>query len=413
MSVLGLIAANIAPMATITTKALATDLNPLIDRIQAAAAAKTPLRIRGGGSKDFYGQALVGEILDTTTYPCLLGICSYEPSELVVTVKAGTPLNELEAALAEKNQCLPFEPPHFGQTWDGKHTMPTFASSQTTVGGMVAAGLSGPARASSGALRDYVLGVDIINGKGQALHFGGTVMKNVAGYDVSRLMAGSMGTLGLITEVSLKVLPIVPAEATLKFVCTQQEAITMLNIWGGKPLPLNASCWVKDEGVGVLYVRLRGAVAAVNAAIKNMGGELQNSASGNATVAADWQALRNQTLPFFNLKEGESLWRLSVPDTTPDLQLDAYGETLVEWHGALRWVKVRAESAATNPMVLREIATRVGGNATIFIASQAINTRNTARFNQLSEPLRRIHRQLKQEFDPAGIFNPGRMFADL
>lgn len=393
--------------------ATSVNLKPLIDRIQSAAAAKTPLRFRGGGSKDFYGQELVGEILDTTTFPSLQGITSYEPSELVVTVKAGTPLAELEALLTEKNQCLPFEPPHFGQIWAGESIMPHFASSKTTVGGMVAAGLSGPARASSGALRDFVLGVDIINGKGEALHFGGTVMKNVAGYDVSRLMAGSLGTLGLITEVSLKVLPIAPAEATLKFACSQQEAITLLNTWGGKPLPLNASCWVKDEGKGVLYVRLRGAVAAVNAAINSMGGELQNAASGNATVASDWQALRNQTLPFFELNEGESLWRLSVPDTTPDLQLDAYGETLMEWHGALRWVKLRAEAAAKNPMVLRECATRVGGSATLFIASQAINTLSVARFNQLSEPLQRIHRQLKLEFDPAGIFNPGRMFADI
>ncbi|HOZ67149.1 MAG TPA: glycolate oxidase subunit GlcE [Burkholderiaceae bacterium] len=395
----------------------AADLKPLIDRIQTAAAAKTPLRFRGGGSKDFYGQELVGDILDTTTYPSLQGISSYEPSELVVTVKAGTSLAELESVLAEKNQCLPFEPPHFGQTWGGETIMPHFARSQATVGGMVAAGLSGPARASSGALRDYVLGVDIINGKGEALHFGGTVMKNVAGYDVSRLMAGSMGTLGLITEVSLKVLPIAPAEATLKFACSQQEAITLLNTWGGKPLPLNASCWVKEsgseQGKGVLYVRLRGAVAAVNAAINSMGGELQNAASGNATVAADWQALRNQTLPFFELNEGESLWRLSVPDTTPDLQLDAYGETLVEWHGALRWVKLSAEAAAKNPMVLREFTTRVGGSATLFIASQAMNTPTIARFNQLSEPLQRIHRQLKLEFDPAGIFNPSRMFADI
>jgi glycolate oxidase FAD binding subunit len=396
--------------------ATSVNLKPLIDRIQSAATAKTPLRFRGGGSKDFYGQELVGEILDTTTYPSLQGITSYEPSELVVTVKAGTPLVELEAALAEKNQCLPFEPPHFGQTWADERIMPNFAGSQTTVGGMVAAGLSGPARASSGALRDYVLGVDIINGKGEALHFGGTVMKNVAGYDLSRLMAGSMGTLGLITEVSLKVLPIAPAEATLKFVCSQQEAITMLNTWGGKPLPLNASCWVKDEGKGVLYVRLRGAVAAVNAAINSMGGELQNAASGNATVAADWQALRNQTLPFFKLNEGESLWRLSVPDTTPDLQLDgleAHRGTLVEWHGGLRWVKLSAESNAKNPTILREITTRVGGSATLFIASKAIITPSIARFNQLSEPLQRIHRQLKLEFDPAGIFNPGRMFADI
>lgn len=401
-------------MVTTTTSA---DLRPLIDRIQTAVAAKTPLRFRGGGSKDFYGQSLQGEILDTMTFPGLQGISSYEPSELVITAKAGTPLTELEALLAEKNQCLPFEPPHFGKNSNDDSIMPGFVCTQTTVGGMVAAGLSGPARASSGALRDFVLGVDMINGKGEALHFGGTVMKNVAGYDVSRLMAGSMGTLGLITEVSLKVLPIAPAEVTLKFTCSQQEAITMLNTWGGKPLPLNASCWMKNEinnhGTGVLYVRLRGAVAAVSAAIKNMGGELQNATSGNATVAADWQALRNQTLPFFELNENESLWRLSVPDTTPDLQLDAMGETLMEWHGALRWVKLSQEAVTKDAMALREMVTRVGGIATIFIANKSINTPTMSIFNQLTSPLLQIHKQLKQEFDPAGIFNRGRLFADM
>ena len=387
-----------------------TTLPQIIDRIQAAAHDKTPLRIRGGGTKDFYGQSLQGEILDTTG---LTGITSYEPSELVVTVRAGTPLAELEAVLAEKNQCLPFEPPHFGLTWGDVPLLPPFATAQTTVGGMVAAGLSGPSRASAGGVRDFMLGVDMVNGKGEALHFGGTVMKNVAGYDVSRLMAGSLGTLGLITEVSLKVLPIAPAEATLKFACSQTEAISMMNKWGGQPLPLNASCWVMDAGKGCLYVRLRGAVAAVNAAVKNMGGELQNAQSGNATVAADWQALRNQTLPYFKLNEDESLWRLSVPDTTPDLQLDSFGETLIEWHGAQRWVKVSDKAAATGMAKLREVASQAGGTATLFVASQAINTPAKSVFSPLKAPLDRIHRELKRQFDPAGIFNPGRMFSGM
>ena len=179
------------------------DTSPAIaemtDRIKAAAAARTPLRIRGGGTKDFYAQSLQGDVLDLRA---LAGVTSYEPSELVVTALAGTPLAELEALLAAQGQCLPFEPPHF--------------SVGATVGGMVAAGLSGPARASSGAVRDFMLGVRFINGQGEHLTFGGQVMKNVAGYDVSRLMAGSMGTLGVITEVSLKVLPVAPAEATLR-----------------------------------------------------------------------------------------------------------------------------------------------------------------------------------------------------
>jgi glycolate oxidase FAD binding subunit len=375
----------------------AQDLQNIVERIKAAASAATPLRIKGGGSKDFYGHALQGDILDTTG---LSGITSYEPSELVVTVKAGTPLVELEAVLAEKNQCLPFEPPHF--------------ASGTTVGGMVAAGLSGPSRASSGSVKDFVLGVNMVNGKGEALRFGGTVMKNVAGYDVSRLMVGSMGTLGLITEVSLKVLPIAPAEATLKFECPQSEAINMLNAWGALPLPLNASCWLQEAGKGVLYVRLRGAIAAVDAAVKKMGaengGELQNSSTGNATVASDWQALRNQTMDFFKLQGDECLWRLSVPDTVPDLQL---GDTLVEWHGAQRWVKLPYSEVAN----IRSKVNAAGGNTILFVANKAINTldniENRVIFNPLKPPLDRIHRELKRQFDPAGIFNRGRMFADM
>jgi glycolate oxidase FAD binding subunit len=386
-------------------------LPALVERIKSAAKTGTLLRIRGGGTKDFYGQSLQGEILDTTG---LSGISSYEPSELVVTVKAGTPLAELEAALAEKNQCLPFEPPHYGLTWGGLGIMPLFASSQTTVGGMVAAGLSGPSRASSGGVKDFILGVNMVNGKGEELRFGGTVMKNVAGYDVSRLMAGSMGTLGLLTEISIKVLPIAPAEATLKFECSQTEALNMLNTWGALPLPLNASCWINEGGVGTLYVRLRGAVAAVDAAVKKMGGNargeytgvLQNAASGNPTVAADWQALRNQNMDFFKLQDDECLLRLSVPDTAPDLQL---GDTLVEWHGAQRWVKAPYSEVER----IRVKANQAGGNTIIFIANEAANTMANPVFNPLKAPMDRIHRDLKAQFDPAGIFNRGRMFADM
>jgi glycolate oxidase FAD binding subunit len=371
-------------------------LKNIVERIKTAANSNTPLRIRGGGSKDFYGQSLQGEVLDTTG---LSGITSYEPSELVVTVQAGTSVAELETALAEKNQCLPFEPPHFGAELGKK----------TTVGGMVAAGLSGPSRASSGGVKDFILGVNMVNGKGEELRFGGTVMKNVAGYDVSRLMAGSMGTLGLITEVSIKVLPIAPAEATLKFECAQFEALKMLNAWGAQPLPLNASCWIQETettSAGALYVRLRGAVAAVDAAVKKMGGKLQNAASGNATVSADWQALRNQTMDFFKLKNDECLWRLSVPDSAPYFQL---GETLVEWHGAQRWVKLPYSEASR----IRTVANEANGFAILFVANNSINTSLKEVFNPVKPPLDRIHRELKKQFDPAGVFNRGRMFADM
>jgi glycolate oxidase FAD binding subunit len=356
------------------------------DRIRAAAASGTPLRIRGGGSKDFYGESLQGELLDTRG---LHGIVSYEPSELVVTVRAGTPLAALEAVLAERGQCLPFEPPHF--------------AGGATVGGMVAAGLSGPARASVGSVRDYVLGLTLINGRGEQLMFGGTVMKNVAGYDVSRLMAGALGTLGLITEVSLKVLPVAPAEATLKFAMTQAEALKRLNQWGGQPLPLNASCWVDADGEQVLYLRLRGAAAAVESACRTLGGERLD----NATVAPDWIAARDQTLPWFAARGERELWRLSVPQTAPVLDLPE--PPLIEWHGAQRWVRCAPGEGER----LRRMAAEAGGHATLFIAARADSVRGAARFHPQDAALATIHRELKRQFDPAGIFNRGRLHADF
>jgi glycolate oxidase FAD binding subunit len=354
-------------------------LQQITARVRAAAADGTPLRIRGGGSKDFYGQSLQGDVLDTRP---LSGIVSYEPSELVVTVRAGTPLAELEAALAAKNQYLPFEPPHFGA--DG---------AVATAGGMVAAGLSGPARASVGAVRDYVLGVTLLNGRGELLVFGGQVMKNVAGYDVSRLMAGALGTLGLIVEVSLKVLPRAVAESTLVFEMDEARALAQLNRWGGQPLPINASCW----HAGALMVRLRGAHAAVAAAHKTMGGNLMQQQTEQL-----WSALREQTGPFFALQEHESLLRLSVPDTAPPLNL---GPTLIEWGGAQRWVKLPVPQAPGAPNVLGRIA----GHATIFRARD----KSAGVFSPLLPPLDRIHRELKKQFDPAGIFNRGRLYPDF
>jgi glycolate oxidase FAD binding subunit len=386
------------------------------------------LRIRGGGSKDFYGEPATGELLETAP---LAGITSYEPTELVVTVRAGTPLAELEAVLAERGQCLPFEPPHFaggatfleplgegptdrGPTAGSAATFPEplgegltdrgpAAGSAATVGGMVAAGLSGPARASVGALRDYVLGVTLLNGKGELLTFGGQVMKNVAGYDVSRLMVGALGTLGLLVEVSLKVLPLAPAEATLKFEMSQTRALERLNAWGGQPLPLNASCWVDDAGVSTLYLRLRGAVAAVAAACQTLGGERQD----NAAVAPDWTLCRDQRLPWFLQRGERDLWRLSVPQTAPVLDLPE--PPLVEWHGAQRWLRAAPEDASR----LREAAAAVGGSATLFIAGDAGPIRAEGRFDPLKSPLDRIHRQLKKEFDPAGVFNRGRLYPNF
>ena len=369
-------------------------LAPIADRVRAAVADQTPLRIRGGGTKDFHGLALHGQVLDTRG---LSGILSYEPSELVVTVRAGTRLAELEAVLAENGQCLPFEPPHFARDPDAA----------ATVGGMVAAGLSGPARASVGAVRDYVLGVTLLNGRAELLTFGGQVMKNVAGYDVSRLMAGAWGTLGLLTEVSLKVLPTAPAEATLRFECNQADALRKLHAWGGQPLPLNASCWVPDGGAGTLCVRLRGAVAAVEAACRSMGGDRTD----NADVAADWAACREQTSPWFLARARQpahALWRLSVPATAPALALPGGAQPLVEWHGALRWVQ--APPAASQ--ALCEAAQAVGGSASVFVAASEGSSSASGGFDLASRAVEQIHARLKQSFDPAGIFNPGRMARD-
>jgi glycolate oxidase FAD binding subunit len=375
------------------------NLAQLVDRIRAAAAAGTPLRIRGGGTKDFYGESLQGELLDTRS---LSGISSYEPSELVVTVKAGTPLAALEAALAEKGQCLPFEPPHY-------RLVP--GAGDATVGGMVAAGLSGPARATAGSVRDYVLGLSMVNGRAEHLTFGGQVMKNVAGYDVSRVMAGSLGTLGLITEVSLKVLPFAPAEATLRFALDEGEAIRRLNTWAGDPLPLNASSWVVDGGQPVLYLRLRGAMAAVEAACQRLVREGPGERIDSPQTRADWDAARDLQLPWLTqgLARGDDLWRLSVPPTTPPLGV---GDTLLDWLGAQRWVFAPAGDAAAAAR-LRGAATKVHGSATLFIAASADLARAGGRFEPLTPTLDRIHRQLKQAFDPAGIFNRGRLVAGL
>ena len=370
-------------------------LRRLIEQVRAAHDAQTALEIRGAGSKAFYGGPPCGELLDLRP---LAGISSHEPSELVVTVRAGTPLLELEAALAEHGQCLPFEPPRFASASAAGQ------GAGGTVGGMVAAGLAGPARASVGSVRDYVLGVTMLNGRGELLTFGGQVIKNVAGYDVSRVLAGSLGVLGVICEVSLKVLPKPPACRTLLFEGTQEEALKRLNRWAAQPLPLNASAWHH----GRLHLRLAGAQAAVDAACQKLGGtEL-------APAVADvwWDGLRDQRQRFFELDDaaladGECLWRLSVPSTTPELSLPpsiAPGEWLVEWGGAQRWWRGQAPAQC-----LRELAASAEGHATLYRAAD----KSAGVFTPLSAPLLRLHRQMKQAFDPAGIFNPGRLYADL
>ena len=347
-------------------------IDQLTDTIRTAAANRMPLCIRGGGSKDFYGGPLRGDALEVGGYR---GIVDYDPTELVITARAGTPLTEIEAVLREKGQMLAFEPPHFG--------------SSSTLGGCIAAGLSGPRRAYTGAARDFVLGVRMLDGAGNDLRFGGQVMKNVAGFDVSRLMAGSLGTLGVILEVSLKMLPLPAAEITLRLAQTAAEAIALANAWAGRPLPVSATAWT----AGNLVVRLSGAATAVDAAAKKLGGERLAAEA----AARFWHGVREHTDPFFN--SGQPLWRLSLKSTTPPLSLP--GTQLIEWGGALRWVATDADAHT-----VRAAAALGGGHATLFRASD----KSAGVFQPLPPALQTIHRKLKQAFDPAGIFNPGRLY---
>jgi glycolate oxidase FAD binding subunit len=350
-------------------------LDDLIDKVRAAAADKTQLCIRGSGSKDWYGEAPQGRVLDTRAFA---GIVSYDPAELVLTARCGTPLAEIEAALAERGQMLPFEPPHFGPA--------------ATFGGMVAAGLSGPRRATVGALRDFMLGVELLDGRVQQLHFGGEVMKNVAGYDVARLLAGSLGTLGVILTASLKVLPRPPAETTLRFEMDEPAALLALNQWGGEPLPISASAW-QD---GLLTLRLSGAVAAVKAAAVKLGGMRVENEEG----AQFWASLREQQHVFF--RSSGPLWRLALPSTAAPAGLP--GRQLIEWGGSQRWLS--SDAAAD---VIRARAAELGGHATLYRRSSV----DAPVFTPLPEAQLRIHRNLKAAFDPVGIFNPGRMIPGL
>jgi glycolate oxidase FAD binding subunit len=381
-------------------------LDAYIERIRDAHDSHTRLIIEGGGSKTFYGNPDEGEVLSTRK---LTGVVDYQPKELVLTARAGTPLAEIEALLAGHNQMLAFEPPHFSPSPQpspsrGEGANVTPKTINATLGGSIAAGLSGPRRPYAGAARDFVLGVRIIDGTGQPLRFGGQVIKNVAGYDVSRLMVGALGTLGLITEVSLKVLPRPAAEVSLQFELDEAAAILRMNQWAGQPLPLSATSW----HAGVLTVRLSGAASAVRAAQAKLGGD----ALGDA--AAFWQRLRDQATPFFDKRP---LWRLAVKSTTPPMKL---GEAQwIEWGGAVRWL-----ASDRSPATLRDAARTAGGHATLFrgaplplspnggspLPSVMPNAINDGVFTPLAPALAALHRNLKQRFDPHGIFNHGRLF---
>jgi len=340
----------------------------LLAQVNQALNQGTPLRIQGSNSKAMLGNPVAGEVLDTRSHR---GIVSYDPTELVLTARAGTPLREIEAALHEAGQMLPCEPPHLGP--------------EATLGGMVAAGLSGPRRPWAGSVRDYVLGTRVITGHGKLLRFGGEVMKNVAGYDVSRLMAGSFGCLGLMTEVSLKVLPRPRECLSLRLPMGSHQALAELAEWGQQPLPISAACHDGDA----LYLRLEGGEGSVQSARQRLGGETLDSVF--------WSDLREQRLAFFS--DPAPLWRLSLPNATGELHLP--GQQLIDWGGAQRWLKSSAPAQA-----IRDHLAKVGGHATCYAPGAASTP-------PLPAALMRYHRALKQQLDPQGVFNPGRLYPDL
>nr|WP_320135758.1 glycolate oxidase subunit GlcE [uncultured Amphritea sp.] len=351
------------------------DIPTLADQIAQAAADKTPLQLQGGGSKAFYGEVVEGTLLPLGEHR---GIINYEPSELVITARAGTPLKEIEQLLEREGQMLGFEPPRF--------------SDNATLGGTIACGLSGPRRPYAGAARDFVLGVTLMNGKGQLLKFGGQVMKNVAGYDLSRLMCGALGTLGVLLEISLKVIPKPQYEETRVIAADFSQMQHLLAEIGRKPFPVSATLLENNR----LFIRLSGAQGGVAEASQHIGGD---KLSDND---APWLGVKEQQHDFFN--QPKPLWRLSLPPMAPAVPASLFdGPTLIEWGGALRWLYSQQSDS------LQQWAKANGGHATCFknpLPGSPI-------FTPLPPALLALHQRLKARFDPAGILNPGRLYPDL
>ena len=390
-----------------------TAIEGLIDAVREASASGTPLALRGAGTKAWYGHRLEGRSLDVRSHR---GIVDYEPSELVVVARSGTALEEIEQLLAGDRQMLPFEPPRFAAAGapapDGEDALSRAMASArhgATLGGAIASGLSGPRRMAVGAARDFVLGTRLIDGQGRHLSFGGRVMKNVAGYDVSRVLAGSLGTLGIITEVALKVLPQPAARITLTFLLDEATALDRLNQWAGQPIAITASAWTSpdaDAPSGRLAIRLEGSEAAVQAGIRRIGGVTMDALQADAL----WSDLREQTHRYFERRAPDlPQWRLALPSSAPPLDATAlaFTEQLIEWGGAQRWIATRAE-----PALVREAAGRLGGHAVLWRASDALKDRCGV-FAPPSAPSLAIHRRLKAEFDPHRIFNRGRLYPEL
>jgi glycolate oxidase FAD binding subunit len=332
--------------------------------------------LRGSGTKDFYGERLEGEPLELAPYR---GIIDYEPSELVLVARCGTPLSEIQHTLASGGQFLAFEPPALG--------------GDPTLGGIIAAGLSGPRRLSAGAARDFVLGATLLGSDGELLRFGGRVMKNVAGFDIARLLCGSLGTLGIITEVSIKVLPLPRTEATLRFEMSADEALLAFNRWSGRPLPISGAAW----SAGVAWLRLSGAAAAVRAACEELGGERVETVE----AVQWWDSLRHCQHEVFR---GGVVWRLALPAGAPALDLP--GQVLIDWGGTLRWYAGEAHTLPS-PRV-RAVASAVGGTALCWRGPVS-----GSRFHPLQPAVALLHQRLKDRFDPERIFNRGRLLATL
>lgn len=342
----------------------------LQQQVQQACAEKQPLSIQGGNSKAFYGHPVTGNVLDTSQHQ---GIVNYEPTELVLTARAGSLLSDIENELAANNQMLAFEPPYF--------------SSHATLGGAIASGLAGPKRPWGGSPRDLVLGCKLLDGQGQTLDFGGEVMKNVAGYDVSRLMAGAHGTLGVLLEVSLKILPKPANDVSLVLTMPRDQAVEKMRELMISTAPLSGLCHLDDQ----LHIRLSGNSASVKTWQSKIGGEI------NQETPHFWQQLRDHQLPFFHHQK--ALWRLSLAPATP--RLDCETEVLTDWAGAQRWIYSDSDIDE-----IREQAAKVGGHATLFRHDDP----NIAMFHPLDAVQQKFHLQLKQQFDPQNILNPKRFY---
>lgn len=400
-------------------------IDALVDRVREAAAKRTPLFVRGGSTKNWYGHRTDGAVLDPRIHA---GVVDYEPSELVLVARAGTPLADVEALLASHGQMLAFEPPRFAVRADAPvdargaavsgNAASTFvartsvaADRRATIGGCVAAGLSGPRRAAVGAVRDFVLGVRMIDGRGRDLSFGGRVMKNVAGYDVSRALAGSLGILGVVTEVALKVLPRPAQTVTVRFALDEAAALIEMNTWASLPIAISATAWRAPTGEststkGRLLVRIEGSEAAVQSSIRRIGGLAIEPADADAA----WLAIREQTDAFFEMRPVDvPLWRVSLPSSAPPLDAEVLGfnDQLIEWGGALRWIASDVDAS-----MLRRRVAALGGHATLWRASDERKARDGV-FTPLSATSMEIHRRLKAELDPDRLFNRGRLYPDL